>query len=402
MYLCGGLMPDHSTIGRFLTRHTAALTEEFFCNITRQILDALGKKTPGAAAMDGTVIEAVASRVAILQAEAAQKAAEEARIAAAKAPDDEKLQEAAASADALAQVATARQKMRKEHRAKGDPQVVTTEPESVVQPRKDGAMRPSYKGSLVTTENRLIVGANVHPSNEVKSVAPMLEQYEAIMGGKPTSLCGDAGYNVTSLLEKFVADDINALIPTGRESNDLKQKRKTFTKADFEYLPDVDAYRCKNNKLLVLRSICKGADRRREYVTNECAGCPLRRKCTTSKTATTRTIKRLAGDELRESMAEVLRHPLARQAYRRRKGMVEPVFSVFKGSQGLVRFRRRGLRAVGMEFAVHCIAYNVRTALRLAERAAAGARRRILACFVAWRATAALVAMCAPLRLRPI
>lgn len=400
MYLGGGLTPDHSTIGRFLARHSAALTVEFFCDVTKQLLAALGKQKAGPAAMDGTVIEAAASRFSILKAEAIKKAAEEARLAAAKAPDNEELEQAAAAAEAVAEVATRRQETRRLQRAKGDPSLATSEPEAVVQPRKDGAIRPGFKPSIMATEDRMIVGADVHPSNEAKSVVPMLEQYEAIVGAEPTALLGDAGYNVASLLETFVDKDINALIPTGRESNDLKEQRETtFTKADFKYLPENDAYRCPNNKLLVLRAVCDGKKTYRAYETNECSGCPLRARCTTSKDGTSRSIYRTPHDELREGMAEVLSNPRARADYRQRKAMVEPVFSVLKDSQGLLRFRRKGLAAVRMEFALHCMAYNVRTALRIAERAVVRAGRRTLAWFAAWRAVVAVVAMCVPHRL---
>ena len=39
--------------------------------------------------------------------------------------------------------------------------------------------------------------------------------------------------------------------------------------------------------------------------------------------------------------------------------MVEPVFSVLRGKQGLNRFRRRGLSGVRLEFALHIMAYNL-------------------------------------------
>jgi hypothetical protein len=37
--------------------------------------------------------------------------------------------------------------------------------------------------------------------------------------------------------------------------------------------------------------------------------------------------------------------------------MVEPVFSQLRGRQGLQRFRRNGLSAVRVEFALHAMAY---------------------------------------------
>jgi hypothetical protein len=52
--------------------------------------------------------------------------------------------------------------------------------------------------------------------------------------------------------------------------------------------------------------------------------------------------------------------PENRESYRRRQGMVEPpVFRQLKCHQGLRKFRRKGLKAVRCEFALHVMAYNL-------------------------------------------
>jgi hypothetical protein len=62
-------------------------------------------------------------------------------------------------------------------------------------------------------------------------------------------------------------------------------------------------------------------------------------------------------------MAEVLSHPAARAKYRRRQAIVEPCFAELRERQGLRRFHRRGLNAVRAEFALHCIAFNLKRAV---------------------------------------
>ncbi len=54
-----------------------------------------------------------------------------------------------------------------------------------------------------------------------------------------------------------------------------------------------------------------------------------------------------------------MRQPRARKRFSQRQGIVEPVFSVLRGIQGLRRFRRRGLAGVQTEFALHVLAYNL-------------------------------------------
>ena len=57
-----------------------------------------------------------------------------------------------------------------------------------------------------------------------------------------------------------------------------------------------------------------------------------------------------------------------RRRYLKRQGMVEPVFSQLKCRQGLRRFRRKGLKAVRCEFALHAMAYNLSRAVALWAR----------------------------------
>ena len=68
-------------------------------------------------------------------------------------------------------------------------------------------------------------------------------------------------------------------------------------------------------------------------------------------------------------MTQVMRHPRAKQQYRRRKALVEPAFAELKERQGLTRFHRKGLQKVQIEFALHCVAYNLKRAFRLEAEA---------------------------------
>jgi hypothetical protein len=99
----------------------------------------------------------------------------------------------------------------------------------------------------------------------------------------------------------------------------------------------------------------------REYWGRQCHGCPLRSQCTDSPRG--RKLKGYDGEEFREQMAAILQHPLARARYRRRQVIVEPCFAELRERQGLKRFHRRDLKAVRVEFALHCIALNLKRAI---------------------------------------
>ena len=75
MWVSGGILPDHSLIGRFIQRHAADLTGEFFDQLTAQVLRATGSGVHTVAG-DGSLIEAAASRFNLMKAEALAQAIE--------------------------------------------------------------------------------------------------------------------------------------------------------------------------------------------------------------------------------------------------------------------------------------------------------------------------------------
>ncbi len=60
-----------------------------------------------------------------------------------------------------------------------------------------------------------------------------------------------------------------------------------------------------------------------------------------------------------KQLRERMRGPTLRSCYARRKALVEPVFGVLKQQRGMRQFRRRGLAAVGAEWALATTAYNL-------------------------------------------
>ena len=63
-------------------------------------------------------------------------------------------------------------------------------------------------------------------------------------------------------------------------------------------------------------------------------------------------------------MQQVMAQRGAKREYRKRKEIVERIFAELAWRQGLKRFRRRGRLGSALEFSVHCIAHNLKWALR--------------------------------------
>ena len=361
--LCGGLHPDHSTIGNFIVRHEALLSDQFFVSATQALAKKLGLRD-GEAGLDGTIVQAASGLRSIAKKETLEEEAAAARKEADSTQDDALAQRAARLEQAV-EIATERAAKREEMGRPFDPKVARTEPEAVTQPLKGGGVRPAYKPSVIAHEGHLIIGQTVEPASEVAAVAPMLKQVDAI-GITLTSLAVDGGYFEVPFLRDMVERDIDVVCAVPRRRKDEQgvaiTKHKLYAKAAFTFDADRDLYRCPAGNDMTpgaLISNKRGASYR-NYATRACTSCPLRANCTSSKTR--RTIKRFEGEEFTEAMAYVMTHPQARERLQRRSTIVEPIFAELKERLGLRRFRRRHLKGVRVEFALHCLAFNLKRA----------------------------------------
>jgi len=362
-WICGGHQPDHSTIGKFIQLHAEILTEQFFVALVKTLSIKL-HLGPGTVAGDGTVIEAAASNYRLLRAEPMMEAAREAQVAAEAEPKDRQLARKAQAAEQAAALVKKRMRQRR-WRSPEATELSLSEPEAVLQPRKDGVWRPAYKSIAVMHEAGLIVGQHVEPSNERAAVEPMLKQHEAALGALPVTMLLDAGFAGIPIFQLTAEAGIDLLCPAGRANGDddwqRERRDRGFPKQAFRYVPERDIYECPAGRELVFSYWGSSQGRRyARYEGSRCNQCPLREQCTSSSRG--RGLNRYVGEELKELMAEVLRQPAARTKYRRRAVIIEPLFAELRERQGLKRFHRRGLRAVRAEFALHCIAFNLKKA----------------------------------------
>jgi len=372
-WICGGLQPDHSTIGKFINIHAHVLTEAYFVSLTQMLVKSL-KLGAAEVAGDGTVVEAWGSRFKNLKAEALREAAKQAREQARQNPEDPHVARKAHEVERAAHVAGQRQQKATEKGDKKDRvRVCLTEPDAVVQPLKSKARRPSYKPSVLASKERLIVGQGLDPSNEPAMIKPMLEQHKQIFNALPAGLLLDGSYNTFHVLSLAVELDMDLLCAANQEADAVCEKKgsgkKRFAKSVFRYDEQTDRYLCPAGHGLTKRGgvLLQRGRKMQSYRCNLPADCPCKEQCTSSKQG--RTIIRYEDDSLKEAMYKVLEHPKAREKSRQRKWMVEPVFSVLRDRQGLRKFHRRGLPKVKVEFALHCVAYNLGRAIRLERRA---------------------------------
>lgn len=377
-WITGGIMPDYSSLSRFINRHILDLTEATFEALTASILHKLNSKA-NVLAIDGTVVQAAASRYRLLKLEAATDAANQASQAAKDAPQDARLQAKAELAKEVLDTVEARDAARQAQGRKGkdgEPGfgacVSPTEPEAAHQPLKQGGYACSYKPSAGVNADRIIVGKQVEASNESIQVESIVQQVKRVTGQAPTTVLADAGYHNETVMAVADEHGIELLCPAGKTGHDgsiQKKSSQSVPKKDFTFDPIKDLYICPQGRQLT-RDRRDNTRSYTRYRSVDCSNCPLAGECL-QKEGTRRTLKRYDHEQQKEEVKERLRDPEVKKLYAKRGAWVEPVHGEQKHHQGMQRFRRRGLKKVRLEYSLHCMAHNLRRfkALRAKGRA---------------------------------
>ena len=373
MWVTGGVMPDHANIGRFIVMHEESITKGFFESLTRSILKKTGINSNRLAG-DGTVIEAACSHYNLLKEEALLKhvsAAKKSRTGG----DGDDDQPPSEDESLMLEILEQRKKSRKRSgRSTETLSISPTEPEAMVQRLKRGkGLAASYKPSVLANESRVITAMEVDPSSETKVLGTMLDQSARIVGAHAQELLLDAGYFDDGVINATLERDVSLLCPDGQHPG-IPKASNVFSKSSFHYDSSTDTYRCPVGEQLKFVKFYPGTSSTREhslYATDACASCTSRASCTKMGR---RRIKRHAEDEQRDALRQVMQQKQVRNIFSKRQSMVEPVFSHLRGQQGLHRFRRRGLKAVKREFALHVLAHNIARAVALLRALAVACR----------------------------
>jgi transposase len=303
--LAGNWKPDFWTLNQFRRRHPKALNDVF-----TQVLEAarrLGMGRLGQVAIDSTRVEACASpdRAQTLEQLRRERARLRQRIRRWQKQCDRDDQEPAGSQAALPgewqqrldQIPPQMQQLRKSGQKRGS----RTDPESRYL-RRRGGFCLGYTAEVAVSDDHLIVAQRVHQAtNDNASLAAMTEAMERECGERPEAVLADCGYYAMDQIAAVEALGIAVCVPDQLIAIEL---------AGGKTVPEMNARQQHRHPGL---------------------------------------------QELRERM----RGPTARRCYARRKALVEPVFGVLKQQRGMRQFRRRGLTAVGAEWALATTAYNL-------------------------------------------
>lgn len=348
-WVSGGILPDHSVLGRFINHHETDLSEGLFEGLLVATLKRTGTDRRSLAG-DGTVVEAMSSRYGVLKREAAQQ-----RVATLHEQGQGDSQES----QRLERMCNVLEDRRADNGGRGHERLNPQEPEAVVVKHKNGGgTRPGYVPTILANEARVVVDAELGIGHELAPMEKMIERSSETT----TQLLVDSGFRATSLLDKADTKGIEVLAPAqgGEPGNGKRERKSKYFRADqFIYDADHDEVICPAKKRMRRIARYRNSQRRR-YKTKACFTCPLHDQCTSKKQ---RILERTAATAHREQLARRMTDPQKQARYRQRKAMVEPVFSVLRLKQGLNRFRRRHARGARLEMMLHLMAYNVSRAI---------------------------------------
>jgi hypothetical protein len=320
MAVTGMAKPDHSRISEFRRRHRAALSGLFAQVVT--LCREAGLVTLGHVSVDGTKIQANASKHAAMSYGRMKKAQRELRaqiktwFEEADAADDEddrrhgkgrrgdELPDWVKSKEQrLAKISEAKKRLEAQAAADGEEepdekaQSNFTDPESRIMRTGEGFVQAYNCQAAVDAASHVIVARDVvAKQNDGDQLVPVLDQIEETTGERPAEVSADAGYISETNLEAIERRGIAGYVATGRQEHGRASAvRDALTK-------------------------------RRPLI------------------AKMRTRLRRGG---------------WRSRYRLRKQTVEPVFGRIKEALGLRRFLQRGLTNVSVEWSLACTAHNL-------------------------------------------
>jgi transposase len=211
---------------------------------------------------------------------------------------------------------------------------------------------------VVDHDSDLIVAcAVVDEANDLAQLAPMLERVHTTFGRVAQQTVTDPGYASGEQL-KSVEDQGWPVLVGLREEPEAKGP---YSKAHFRYDAATNVYVCPQGEALLQLGTNKShATTKHPDAIYRCTNttCPVRASCT--KDARGRKIRRPYGEEARERQVQKQLDPRMGLLLKLRKEIVEHLFGIVKAVDGMRRFTVRGLEKVNAQWALTCLALNLR------------------------------------------
>lgn len=369
MWLLKFLRPDHNTIANFRRDNPKAIKKVF--RTTVQIashFDLIGGKL---IAGDSTKLRAQNSK---------KNNFNQTKIDRHIAYIDNKLEEYSRilsendddSADKIREEITKQQERKDKYREiekqlkeSGEAQISTSDPESRQIVIRNNITEVAYNvQSMVDAEHNLPIDYKVTNQNDSKAMGNMVQRAKSILRTNEFTVLFDKGYHTGSELKTAQNLGIETIVAIPAVPTTSQAPDHDYNSENFKYDPTSDSYTCPQGEILRTNGRWYTTHGRRnilisfkQYKTRACKSCPVRIKCTRSKTG--RLIERsIYAENYERNRANVVEKE---HLYKRRQTIAEHPFGTIKRQWGFnYVLTKKEINRASADVGFMFIAYNLR------------------------------------------
>lgn len=366
LWLTGNHHPDHVTLWRFFRQHRAAL-RKLFRRVVQVAVDG-GLVGFALHALDGTKLQAASSMQTAMHRKSLEEQLKQLDAIVEQSMQQteqaEQQEDASYPMPAAMQAPEARKRAIRESLAKLDAAETShlhpNEPDARTMRMHGATPALGFNAQIVVDhDSDLVVAADV--SNEETDHAQLVPMMSVVLestGRVAEQTVADAGYYSGEQIDGAERRHLPVLV---NEQSVGGSNKGEFDKSQFRYDGDRNGYTCPRGEFLPLETTAKPTTGRAYPMSiYRCRNreCPVRAQCT--KDARGRSIKRTPYEEALSRQADRQQGHDKQVLLALRKEIVEHVFGIVKGIDGFRRFTMRGLEAAKAQWALICLAVNVR------------------------------------------
>lgn len=398
-YLSGNQHPDHGTINLFRKQHLTNL-EEIFAQIVL-LCGGLGITDFSDISIDGSKFKASASKKQTLTREQLNKLKQQCREILEQAEQVDAREDEMFGKDNRGynqipehlrdkqtrqkQIARVKEKLQKLNQAQAiieqrqnqnqtkqeknlnrNRKVNLTDLDANLMPlKRNKSFQPAYNAQLATSQQVILSYEISTNASDSESLIPMIERTEQTTQHKVKQVKADSGYFSQDNLNKAKKRHTQAYIPDRAYAQKQKQKQADessqasrtlkFKREEFDYNQSKDEFTCPQGKTLSFITRLKTGTR--IYKCSDCAGCPLKDRCT--KADNRMLALNVKQEQCKQEMREKLNTKRGKSKYLERFSDVEPVIGNIKHNQSMRQFSCRGKPMALTEFGLCCAAHNL-------------------------------------------
>jgi transposase len=369
LWLIGRLSPSFKTIADFRKDHPRAIVG--VCRAFIRFCRDQSLYGGEVLAIDGSKIEAVASRKQVITPKSLAKKAVsidwriDEYLAAMDEADRQEPGEEAVGGDVAAALAALRERQAEVSRqaeelaSEGLSQRVLSEPEARLMRTARHGHQVAYNAqTAVDAAHGLIVAFDLSAEgNDQCQLYPMAELGRQALEVEALSVVADTGYSNGEHGERCAAAGITAIVPRPQTVN--PKGEQYFSRDAFHYDAASDSWQCPAGETLSCRQVSQ-TEQQKKYWTTACPGCPLKGQCTKSER---RVVVRSFHEDAREAMHQRATSDPGWMKLRRE--LVEHPFGTMKWLMGYPRFLVRGLKKAKSELALGVLCFNLKRVINI-------------------------------------